>query len=87
MHCQAHSQQEAFTLIEIVIGLALGTVVLFLAASAVASISESVAKTKEMSRDNELLRLGIQKSYEDVDFWHSHAIQRSHIRKNSTSGC
>ena len=71
-----HSYKSGFSLVEIIIGLGLGTIVLYLAGSAVASINQSIAAAKMNSRENQLLLRGIEECFNDIDFWHSHADPR-----------
>ena len=75
------SYNQAFTLIELLVGLALGVMVLYLAASAVSNINQSISISKELSRENNLLRQGIKAAYQDADFWHSHADPRPPFSK------
>ena len=59
----------AFTLIELMIAIALGTIILMTAFAAVRTTALAVASTKRLALENQLLRIGVEQALEEVDFW------------------
>ena len=64
---------RAFTLIEVVLAVALSTAVLLAGFTAVRSAARSIANLNQVSRENALLHSGVMAAIEDADFWNSEA--------------
>ncbi len=74
----------AFTLIEMMIAVALSTVILITAVAAFRTASRAISMANAMSNENSLLRIGFQASIEDVDFFHSEADDKAPYVKGFT---
>jgi len=64
---------RAFTLIELLIALALGMSILVMAVMTFRSTSACMADISRMSRETQMLRTGYWIALRDADFWDSHA--------------
>jgi type II secretory pathway pseudopilin PulG len=64
----AHGQ-AAFTLIELMIAISLGIVILLTVMSGFRVASQSVSIVNRLSTENQLMRLGVERAHEYLDFW------------------
>ncbi|HYE06249.1 MAG TPA: prepilin-type N-terminal cleavage/methylation domain-containing protein [Planctomycetota bacterium] len=60
---------RGFTLIELIIAMALGAIIITSAAAALRLGSHSVMVADRLSRENALMRAGITEAHREVDFW------------------
>ncbi|MBA3708538.1 MAG: prepilin-type N-terminal cleavage/methylation domain-containing protein, partial [Planctomycetes bacterium] len=65
------SSQSAFTLIELMISIALSAVILLVAVSAFRQASQTMALMNRLSIENGMLRTGYLLSVNDCDYWNS----------------
>ena len=65
--------RSALTLVEVMISVALSTVVLLLAFTAFRVAAQSISHLGRLETENNLLRHGITQVIDDVDFWNSEA--------------
>jgi hypothetical protein len=72
---------RAFTLIELLISLALGMSILVMAMMTFRSASASMADINRMSRETQMLRTGYWIAMRDADFWDSQANPAAPYRK------
>jgi prepilin-type N-terminal cleavage/methylation domain-containing protein len=63
--------RSAFTLIELMIALALGTLICYAAFSGIRTASQATTVCQRLALENQLLRTGILQGLEDADFWTS----------------
>jgi prepilin-type N-terminal cleavage/methylation domain-containing protein len=63
----------AFTLIELLIALSLGSIVLLVAITTLRSAGQAIAEMSRVSAENDALRAGWLNAMDDADFWRSHA--------------
>src|SRR4051812_8485150 len=70
-----------FTLVEILIALAISMVIMVAAISAFRLASHAIGLANQLSVENGLLRIGFQASLEDVDFFHSEADDQAPYNK------
>ncbi len=66
----ARPNANAFTLIEMIIALALGATLCMTTFSVVRVASQSVTVANQMSVENQLFRAGLSVALEDIDFWY-----------------
>ncbi len=76
--------RSAFTLIEMMIAVALSTVIIMTAVAAFRVVSRAINAADSMSVENSLLRIGFQASLDDVDFYHSEANDKAPYDKGFT---
>ncbi|MBA3683772.1 MAG: prepilin-type N-terminal cleavage/methylation domain-containing protein [Planctomycetes bacterium] len=61
--------QHAFTLIEMMIAIALGLAIVYMAFAGFRAASQSVTAVNRLSIENTLLRAGYHAAHEELDFW------------------
>jgi prepilin-type N-terminal cleavage/methylation domain-containing protein len=69
----APGARGGFSLIEVMIAIAISATVLLMAAASVRSASASLRKMETISEENHLLVRGWLTAMDDVDYWNSHA--------------
>ncbi len=60
---------KAFTLIELIISIAISTLILYGSFSAVNVANQSIAISRQLSLENNMLRTGIYAALDEIDFW------------------
>ena len=60
---------RAFTLIELMIAISLGIVILLTVMAGFRVASQSVATVNRLATENQLMRLGVERAHEYLDFW------------------
>jgi prepilin-type N-terminal cleavage/methylation domain-containing protein len=70
---RAPSPRRAFTLIELMVAVAISSIIVLTAVSSFRMITKAIATANALSVENGLLRSGMLLSLQDVDYWHSHA--------------
>ncbi len=73
--------RQGFTLIEMMIGVALSAVIVLTAVSCFRMVTKAIAAANVLSTENGLLRAGFQVAMLDVDYWHSHADDQAPYNK------
>jgi prepilin-type N-terminal cleavage/methylation domain-containing protein len=63
---------RGFTLIEMVLSIALGMLIVYAALSGFRAATQSIAISNRMSLENSLIRAGFQAALNEVDFWTSY---------------
>ncbi|MBA3936513.1 MAG: prepilin-type N-terminal cleavage/methylation domain-containing protein [Planctomycetes bacterium] len=64
-----HVSKSAFTLIEMMIAIALGLVIIYVAVAGVRTASQTISVANRLSLENSLLRSGYYAAQEQLDFW------------------
>src|SRR5262245_39400014 len=64
--------RRAFTLIEMLIAVALGTVICYTVFAAFRMCSQTVTVANRIALENSLFRYAMLDALEDLDFWHSY---------------
>ncbi len=64
-----HSHLRGFTLIEMMLAIALGSLVVYTAAAAIRVASQTVTITNRLSLENSLIRTGMMAAHDQLDFW------------------
>jgi prepilin-type N-terminal cleavage/methylation domain-containing protein len=67
--CRSHNYHSGFTLVELLIGLALGLMVLYAAVAGFRSAALSTATANRLSLENTLMREGLHRARDELDFW------------------
>jgi prepilin-type N-terminal cleavage/methylation domain-containing protein len=67
------TSNHGFSMLEAMVAVAISTVILLLAASAIRAASQSLRIIKTTAEENALLQRGWIEALQDVDFWNSHA--------------
>ncbi len=62
---------RAFTIVELLIAIALGAVLIYTAAAGLRSAAQAVTTANRLSTDNALMRAGFAAAHEELDFWTS----------------
>src|SRR5947209_7664141 len=65
----AEPSQAAFTLIELLIAMALGLVVLLTAFAGFRVTAQALTASRRIAVENNLMRLGVQLALEEADYW------------------
>jgi len=63
--------RRAFSLVELMIAMALGTVIAYLAYAAFSMAVQTVATVNRLSLENDLMRAGMDEAMDDADYWTS----------------
>ena len=66
------AQRSAFTLIEVMIAIALGMAVIYVAFAGFRVAAQSVAIANRLAIENSIMRTGLTIAYNDTDFWTSY---------------
>lgn len=66
------NDRQAFTLIEMMISVALGTLVAYVAFAGLRSTAQAIATAQRLAVENSILRAGMSIALHDNDFWTSH---------------
>ncbi len=74
----------AFTLVELMMAVALSAMLILMAAKCFQLITKTVAAANEMSVENGLLRTGLQLAWVDADYWKSYADPNPPFNKGWT---
>jgi prepilin-type N-terminal cleavage/methylation domain-containing protein len=69
MHIPSHPRHGGFTLIEMLIAVALGALVVYTALAGFRTLSQAVTASRQLAIENALLRTGMALALEEVDFW------------------
>ncbi|MDA3961163.1 MAG: prepilin-type N-terminal cleavage/methylation domain-containing protein [Planctomycetota bacterium] len=69
-------QTRGFTLIEVMISLALAMMVILITAATFRMASQAIARARAMSVENRMLRLGMTLAIDDADYWRSYGDPR-----------
>ena len=69
MHTLSRVRRNGFTLIEMMIAVALGTLVVYTALAGFRTLSQALTTSKQLATENALLRTGMALALEEVDFW------------------
>ena len=69
MHTLSRVRRKGFTLIEMMIAVALGTLVVYTALAGFRTLSQALTTSKQLATENALLRTGMALALEEVDFW------------------
>lgn len=80
----ARRGRAAFTLVEVLIAMAISMVIVLTAVAAFRVVLSAMDKANTLSVQNGLLRVGFQDSIEDVDFYHSEADDKPPYGKGFT---
>ncbi len=64
--------QHAFTLIELMIAIALGTMVVYVATAGLRTAAQSVSLAQNLATENSIIRAGMNIALAETDFWSSH---------------
>lgn len=68
-----HSKMtRAFTLVEMMISVALGTLVVYVAFAGLRSAAQAITTAQKLAVENSILRAGMSMALHDNDFWTSH---------------
>ncbi len=59
----------AFTLIELIISIGLGSIIILTAFASFRSVAAAIATADRLGRENTLMRQGVLAAYEEIDFW------------------
>ncbi len=65
----ARSPRVAFTMIELIIAMAVGMIIVATTVAGVRAASQAVAVATRLSTENALMRSGIARAHDEVDFW------------------
>lgn len=68
--------RSAFTLLELLVGIALGSLILLVAIATVRTASSAMQSINRTSAENAAMYIAWHSSFDDVDFWRSHADTR-----------
>jgi prepilin-type N-terminal cleavage/methylation domain-containing protein len=64
--------RQAFTLIELLISIALGSLVVYVAVAGLRTTAQAISTAQRLSIENSILRAGMNLALQDNDFWVSH---------------
>lgn len=64
--------RHAFTLIELMIAIALGLVLIYTAAAGLRTAAQTVTLSNRLALENEIVRNGFELALDEVDFWHAY---------------
>lgn len=73
--------RRGFTLIEILVAIAISALIILTAVQCFRMISNAIGAANALSAENSLLRSGMQLALLDADFWRSHADDRPPFNK------
>lgn len=76
--------RRGFTLVEVLVAIAISSVIVLMAVSTFRMISKVLQTSNALMGENALLRTGMQLALQDVDYWHSHANEREPYDKGWT---
>ncbi len=65
----ARTPRAAFTMVEMIIAIAVGMVIVATTVAGVRAASQAVAVSNRLSTENALMRAGIARAHDEVDFW------------------
>src|SRR4051812_45035307 len=63
------SARAAFTLIELLMSMAMGLAIIFVAVAAFRTAMQAVSLTNRQSLENRMLVVGVRQALDDIDFW------------------
>lgn len=72
MNTSMPSTRHGFTLIEMMISVALGAMVVYVAAAGLRTTAQSITTAQRLATENNILRAGMTIALHDADFWVSH---------------
>lgn len=85
LHAREHRCATAgFTLIEMMVSIALASILILCAVTCFRMISKAVSTANAINTENSMLRTGMELALLDVDYWQSHANERPPYNKGWT---
>ncbi len=70
--CGGSTPRRAFTVIELLIAIALGGMVAAIAFAGVRLAGQAVTATSQLSTENAMIRAGMMSSFDELDWWHAY---------------
>jgi hypothetical protein len=79
-------RSRAFTLVELLIAIALGTAIVTVAAAGMRVAAQTITLAQRLERTNELIAIGAMAAFDELDFWDSYDDARGDASRQRLRG-